>query len=140
MDPIPLVAEQIEDGRKLVARLMQEGFPVTAACWVKESDGGLWYLYLVSPVVDSRGPREGYRRVHAVIRQMPPFQTDRMEVKLIGPTEAVAKAITSIRDRSSGRGGTWYDGSSLGMLPIDTAYLYAPLNGSRSSGASPGVA
>jgi hypothetical protein len=114
---------------------------VTAAAWVKESDGGSWYLYLVSPAVDGRDPREGYRRLLAVIRQMPPpFRVDRFEVKLIGPSEPIARAIAAIRDRSPGRSGTWDQGGNLGMLPVDAAYVYAPNNATHSSDAPPGAA
>jgi hypothetical protein len=140
MDQVPLVGVQIDDGGTLVARLMQKGFPVTAASWVKESDGGPWYLYLVSPAADSLGPREGYRRVQEVIRQMPSFAVGLTEVKLIGTEDSVAQAIIAIRDRFPGRGSTWFPGNHLGDLAIDGAFVYGPVSEFKASETRHGVA
>jgi hypothetical protein len=64
MDQIPLVNEQIEDGRKVVQRLTESDIPITAAGWVKESDRGQWYLYLVTPLVGEVGATTpAYRRI-----------------------------------------------------------------------------
>ncbi len=46
----PLVDEQIEDGRKLLAQLAAEGFDATLACWVRlrlcvEHE---WFVMMVS--------------------------------------------------------------------------------------------
>jgi hypothetical protein len=141
MDPIPLVDEQIEDGAKLVARLTGEGFPVTAAAWVKESDGGRpWYLYLVSPVADGDA-RDGYRRVQTMIRQMPPpFSVDLFDVKLIGAAEPVAGAIAPAAAHVSRGRGTWLRGPRLDELGIDAAYVYGAVNVSRASDAPHEVA
>jgi hypothetical protein len=140
MDPIPLVSEQIEAGAKLVARLVQGGFPVKAAAWVKESDGGNWYLYLVSPVRDRRGPIEGYRQVLTVLRQMlPSLHVGRLDVKLIRVADPVGKELEAIRDRVAGRTGEWFRGNYLGEVEIDAAYVYAPIVVSSASDAAQGV-
>ena len=66
MDQVTLVATQIEDGRRLIERLVQEGFAVTASCWARTADDGQWYLYIASPAVRERGTaREAYRRAAA---------------------------------------------------------------------------
>ena len=81
MDQVTLVDEQKKDGLKLAERLAQQGFEVTAAFWLRTSEDGQWFLYFASPVVDSEGKREAYRRVLPVIRQMPqPFWVDPFEV------------------------------------------------------------
>jgi hypothetical protein len=61
MDTDTLVESQIEDGQKFLARLTEEGFKVTAACWVKPSEDEGWTLYIATPMVDERGPIETYR-------------------------------------------------------------------------------
>jgi hypothetical protein len=97
MDQIALVTEQVDDGRKLLERLVREGIGVTAACWLRTPDDGQWFLYIASPVVDD-DPIEAYRRVHRVIRQMPhPFWVDPFDVKLIRPTSPIARAALEIR-------------------------------------------
>jgi len=142
MDQLTLVGNQIEDGQKLVARLVQEGFPVKAAAWVKETDGGFWFLYLVSPVVDRQGPLKAYRRINAVIAELPQesFGIDPFEIKVVGAADAVGKAILSARESSGGRLPSWFRGNRLGEVEIDAAYLYEPAGLPRSSDASSDVA
>lgn len=128
MDSITLVTVQLDDGRRLIERLAQEGFPVSAAGWVKEADGGFWYLYLVSPAVEAEGIKKGYRRVHTVIRSMPqPFWIDPFDVKLVGPSESVAQAILDLQPRTATRQPVRQGAASLGNVSIDEAYIYPPL-------------
>ncbi len=71
MDQGTLVAMQIEDGQRLIDRLVGEGIAVTAACWAKESESGQWFLYIATPLVGEDGAkRPAYRRVNTVIREM----------------------------------------------------------------------
>ena len=55
MDQGPLVSEQIEDGKRLLQRLAEDGATITAACWLKESESGRWYLYVASSLVGKGG-------------------------------------------------------------------------------------
>src|SRR5271166_5756205 len=84
MDQGTLVDPQVQDGRRLLERLSAQGIPVAAAAWVKESEGGPWYLYIVTPLVPEDGGKlPVYRRLIPVIRQMPqPFWVDPMDFKV----------------------------------------------------------
>jgi hypothetical protein len=127
VDQIPLVTEQIDSGRKVIERLMQNDIPVTAAAWVKESDLWQWYLYLVTPLVGEDGDTmPAYRRILAVLRGGPePPEVDPFHIKAVGPSEPVGKAILEAQQR---RGRPWdYAGSSLGPVSVDGAYFYPPL-------------
>jgi hypothetical protein len=129
MVQVALVREQIDDGQRLVAELLRQGFPVTAACWVKGSEDSQWYLYLVSSAVDDEGITKAYRRVHPVVRQMQQkaFWIDPFEVKLISPTDSLAEAVSVWLRRSAGKPPTRYGGTRLGELDIEGAYIYPPL-------------
>jgi hypothetical protein len=124
MDQITLVNEQIMDGQRLVELLANEGFSVTAACWLKTSEDGQWFLYLASPVVDEEGPLKAYRRVHPLIRRMSNSCIDPFEVKLIGTNDPIAEALRGINCRSSARGLIPYSGAQLGGVSIEGAYFY----------------
>jgi hypothetical protein len=125
MDQVTLVEAQIEEGRRLIDRLAQEGFSVTVAGWIKTVEDGQWFLYLASPVVDSGGSTKAYRRVFAVMRQMPkPFWIHPLEVKLIGSTTPLAEAVGEIQQHYAGRASMWYGGTQLGGVSIEGAYLY----------------
>jgi hypothetical protein len=141
MAEIPLVSENIEDGRKLIVRLMENGFRVTAAAWVKESDRPRWYLYLASPDADRGGPREGYRDIAETRRQMPPsFSIGPLQVRLLGATDLIARAIQAYRDRFPDRTGVWYDKDMLEEREIDSAYVYGSISVASSTDAPHGVA
>ena len=127
MDQIPLVTEQIEGGRKLVERLVENGIAVTAADWVKESDGWQWHLYLVTPLVGEDGATTpAYRRILAVLRTGPPPEIDPFLIKVVGPTKPVGQAILDAQRHGSRLWGG-YGGTSLGGMSVDGAYVYPPL-------------
>jgi hypothetical protein len=122
-----LVEQQIADGQRLIERLVQEGFPVAAACWVKESDGGPWYLYLASPIVDTRGTWEAYRRILRLIRQMPqPFWIGSLETKAIKTTDRVGKYVLDLYKSHGHRRPIRFSGSLLGNVAVDGVYIYPP--------------
>ena len=122
-----LVEMQLQEGQRLIDRLIKEGVAVTAAAWVKETESGDWYLYLATPLVtEDGGKRPAYHRVNAVILEMQRegFAMDPIEKKVIGPHDPIAKDI--VANRSSGPTGppTPFRGSRLGDLAVDEAYIY----------------
>jgi hypothetical protein len=129
MGSIELLCEQIDAGKMLIIQLTQDGFPIAAASWIKESDGGFWYLYLASPVLDGRGVGGGYQRIRETLKKMRlPFPLDTGDIKLLGASDSLAKAMAAVRDRESGGRGMWYNRGSLEMMPIDVAYIYPPVS------------
>jgi hypothetical protein len=125
MDQTTLVDEQIADGKRLLDRLGEAGFPVTAAGWVRETENGRWYLYVVSPVVKDQGIGTAYRRIQPVIRQMPqPFSIGPFQVRAFEPHGRVAEAMLELRHRNAGRSPLRYGGTQLGGIEIEAAYLY----------------
>jgi hypothetical protein len=127
MDQIPLVSEQIEDGRKVIQRLTEGGIPITAAGWVKESDRWQWLLYLVTPLVGEDGATtRAYRRIVDVLRAGPtPPEVDPIQIKAVSPSERAGQAILDIQRQ--GRRWDGYAGSSLGGVSVDGAYFYPEL-------------
>src|SRR5215210_5979645 len=68
VDQSTLVEAQIDDGRRFVERFAADGNPVQAAFWVKTAEEGLWFLYVVTELIDHVGPAAAYRAVHASLR------------------------------------------------------------------------
>jgi hypothetical protein len=122
-----LVEKQIEDGQKLVEALLQGGFDMTAALWFKDSENGKWYFTIVSPLVDAEGTTTAYGRLHPLARTMPqPLSIDWLEIRLIGPSHPIAKAVIAALGRMPGPrvGPIPYRGNWLGNVSIDGAYFY----------------
>jgi len=125
---------QIEDGQRLIDRLVGEGIAVTAACWAKESESGQWFLYIATPLVGEDGAkRPAYRRVNTVIREMQKegFWIDPLDVKLIGHHDPIARDIVEHRGRRLARTPTRFQGSRLGELAVEEAYIYPPTTDGR---------
>jgi hypothetical protein len=127
MDTDKFVEKWIDDGQKLVDELPQHGFAVTAAIWLKASKNGKWYFYIVAPAVDTDGILQAYRRLHPLVRAMPqPFGIDALEIKLIGPSDPIARDVTTIPGRVPGSRDypIRWGGIQLGDISVEAAYLY----------------
>jgi hypothetical protein len=129
MDTDTLVENLLEDGRKLVEELSRHGFDVAAALWLKASEDGKWYFYIVSPLVDSEGITSAYRRLHPLVWARPqPSGIDPLKIGLLGPSNPIARDVLAILGRIPGPrvspfrwSGIW-----LGDKSIEAAYLYPP--------------
>jgi hypothetical protein len=128
MDSDALVENLIDDGQTLVEQLPLRGFDVTAAFWLRASEESKWHYYLVSPVVETEGLVRAYRRLHPLVRAMPqPFRINPLEIRLIAPSNPIARDVLDILRRTFGShpGPIQWDGTRLGDLSIDGAHLYA---------------
>ncbi len=124
-----LVERQIQEGQTLLDRLTYERVAVTAAAWVKESDGGDWYLYLATPLVgEDEDTAPASRRVNAVVRQMEKegFGMDPFHKKIIGPHDPIARDLVAHRKARPGGPPTRFGGFRLGELYVDEAFIYPP--------------
>jgi hypothetical protein len=127
MDTDTLVENRLNDGRKLVEELPQRGFEVTAAFWLKTSENGKWYFYIVSPAVEAEGLTTAYRQLHPLVQAMAqPFTIDPLEIKLIGPNNPIARDVIAIHGRAPGPrvSPIRWGGTKLGNVSIEEAYLY----------------
>jgi len=127
VDTSTLVENLIDDGQKLLDRLPQEGFAVTAAFWLRPAEDCEWLFYVASPLVESDGIAEAYRRLHPIIRRMPqPFWIDPLEVKLVGESNPITKDVLAIHTRAPGPkvSPLRWGGKRLGSVNIEGAYLY----------------
>lgn len=127
MDQGTLVELQLENGQRLIDRLREKGGAVKGAGWVKECDGGQWYLYLATPLVGEDGAvRPAYRKVNEVVQQLrrQGVDIDPLEIKLIALSDPVANAIAAVRDRFPAERPMWLRGQRLGELEIEEAFIY----------------
>ena len=135
MDTNILVNDVIEEDRRIVEQLPQDGFEVTAAFWLKNAEDGQWYFYIASPSAESERLSEAYSRLLTLIRRTPqPHWIDALEVRLIGPSNLIAKDVLAIHSRAPVPNGSpiRWGGTVLGNVSIEDAYLY-PLRATACS-------
>ncbi len=122
-----LVEDLIQSGQLLVDELPKRGFEVSAALWLKRSEDGKWYFYIVSPIVETDGIVEAYKRLHPLVRGMPePMSIDPLKIKLIGTSSPIGKDVVGIYRRLATKSHspiTW-GGTQLGNASIEQALLY----------------
>lgn len=144
MDTIALVDDQIADGRKLLDRLVRDGFDVTAAAWIKYADAETdpRYFYVVSRTVDQEGVPAAYRAVHRAIQLIPaPWGPwiSLSELRLVGLKDRVAELIRALREQKEASEPVRLRDTLLGNAPTEEIYVYpkvvlpknAPVQGPR---------
>lgn len=116
----------------MLSRLLAGGFDATAGVWAKAEGDGQYYLYIVHPPAETRGIRPGFGQVLTELRQMDasrlwasPFErVDPFAVKLVEPSDPLARGVLDHYQRFPDDHPTWHQGSILGSVPIDGAYIY----------------
>lgn len=126
MDQSTLVEDQIDDGRRFVERFAADGNPVQAAFWVKTAEEGLWFLYVVTELIDRVGPAAAYRAVHEARGKLGESWVSSSEIKVISPNNPIAKDVLTVMSRHPGRLATRFGGKSLGSIAVEQTYIYAP--------------
>ena len=124
VDQSTLVENQIDDGRRFVERFAADGNPVQAAFWVKTDEEGLWFLYVATDLVGRDGPAATYRAVHASLRKLGDTWVASSEIKVVSPSNPIAKDVLAIMAHHPGRLAKRYGGKTLGSTAFDQVYIY----------------
>ena len=116
-----------DGGGRLLAGLRTGGLDVRAAGWVQSESDREWHLYLVSPAVEAGRAGDGYGVVESVLRSLnaPWLLLD--DIKLIGPSDPLARGLLGETNHASGAGGApvVVTGDYIGSVPIvGPAYIY----------------
>ena len=126
MDQSTLVDNQILDGRRFVERFAADGNLVQAAFWVKTAEEGIWFLYIVTDLVDREGPAAAYRAVEASMQKLGESWVSSSEIKVVGPGNPVARDLLATMARHPGRFSTRFGGKTLGSMAVEQIYIYPP--------------
>lgn len=126
MDTESLVEEKVDAGRKLISRLMSDGFDVAAACWLKTSEEGEWFLYVASEDVDKKGLAAAYREAYGALQARGDDGVSMSQLKLISPSHPIALDVLDIHRRYPARIATRTRRPQFGNVAIDEAYIYPP--------------
>jgi len=119
-----LVENQIDEGRRFVERFAADGNSVQAAFWLKTAEEGLWFLYVVTDIIDRDGPAAAYRAVHASLRKLSEPWLASSGIKVVSPNNPIAKDVLALMARHPGRLATRYGDKSLGSMTVEQVYIY----------------
>jgi hypothetical protein len=120
-----LVAEQIEAGTRFL-REFQKYAPIRDAFWVKRTEDGPWYLYIVPEQFTDKDIDRGYKEVVRIIHALRDPWFSPLWVTLIGVKDPVAKAVAELQRLHPGRVPLRFYDRSLGGEHVEEGYVYPP--------------
>lgn len=120
-----LAGVDIEFGRQLWHSLRNnKDFPIQGIFWLLESDAGEWRLVIATPKVDSLGPRDAYRELAAITRQIPAEARQLLQIELISPKNPMYEALRSVFGQAASVEGARLGNTLVGGRLFGEAYLY----------------
>jgi hypothetical protein len=126
----PLVDAKIEAGEVLVQKLDDARFPLKAAFWIYLPEPADWRLVLASPIAESPGRLEAYRRVQQLLLTLesePAFRRQPIalrEITVVEPNSDLAEAISTFVNTGPGISGVRLSRSVINGIFIEDAYIY----------------
>lgn len=132
MDPRLLVTrDRAETGRQFLIRLAATDAAPVGAMWAQRSDkDDQAYLFVVTPLVETKGPLAAYSITGDIERELDaaindPFtELGRSAVKLLGPSDRLARGLLEWYRQSPTDRPAFRSSSYLGDVSLDGAYIY----------------
>jgi hypothetical protein len=121
MDTELLVGARIEDGKRLIDQLIEDGFEVSVAFWANLLGESFWRLYIASPLVDPKRPGEAYPRIFSALNKLGPTSLQISEIRIMDDQNLVAIEVRGTRDRYETRD---WRGVSFGGMIVNDIYIY----------------
>jgi len=88
-DAVILTPERRDAGKQILDLTDHAGFGATGAAWVFDATAEHWHYLLVSPMIDSKGPRWVYDRLLMVFSKTPlPTGITPLDIVIASPREA----------------------------------------------------
>lgn len=127
-----LVIEQIDAGDDFV-RDFNDYVSVSVACWVNPAESDNLFLYIASDDIDDSNIDVAYGEVLRRLSGKRSQWLDPFQIKLVNSSDPIARDAIQIRDRYPAKIRMRYQGSSIGGMSIDGAYIYPPLSAMKST-------
>src|SRR5262249_20728459 len=121
MDQGPLVSEQIDAGARFLTEF-QKYVPVQVAFWLKDSEEGVWYLYVASDQITDDNFDLAYGEVARLAGALRDPWFDPFRVKVIGADDPLAKAALEAQQRY--RTPVHLYGEMFGGVSAEEVYIY----------------
>lgn len=126
-----LVKEQLTDsmvraGEELLKRLKSTDLEIVAAFWLYTSETNSWQLMLVSPQVDSQGPRRAYAQVRGLLHDaaQKPIGLDLSDITVLGSNENLARAVAGANRLWGDLSGKRLRNTGMDGIYVDDIYVY----------------
>lgn len=125
-----LVDSKIDAGRRLIEELDLSDFRVDAALWLFREESANWRLILASPLFDSHGPKETYRRLQNILAKLDygPHDQSKViglsEIQVASPKDELIQLLRVALRTGPTLSGIRFTGNTINGVFIDDAYIY----------------
>jgi hypothetical protein len=126
----PLVDAKIDAGRRLLEKLDEVSFPVTAAFWLYLTESSDWRLFVASPLTSSIGKRDAYSKLQQTLLELqadPTFVLQPLglrEITLVRPDDEMVNTLALAVSTGPGISGIRLSRNSINGVYIEDAYIY----------------
>ena len=120
-----LVDRKIERGKRLIKKLDDSGFPVTAAFWYYFPQAEQWRLVIASPMVESQGRQAAYTEIHKIQRRglrLPLLSVS--EITAVSHRDPIVKLLGTAVRTGPGIAGIAFSRNVINGIYIEDAYIY----------------
>ena len=126
MDKTILVEKDIEEGRRLIEVLQQNGFPVSSAFWLYKPEPEEWRLTFASPLYDEQGPLKSYQFIQSVLSKLsPPIGISITDTSVVSSHNELVENLRHIPSSKSPQlSEIRLRGNSINNKYIDDIYIY----------------
>jgi hypothetical protein len=97
---------------------------VEAAFWLKANADDQWFLCLASEEIDDTNFDIAYGEVQRISSRLSDPWLSPFEIKVMGSTEPVAKAVIEFQQKHPGKLPIRYRGRPLGNVSVQEVYIY----------------
>lgn len=122
--------EMLLAGESLIQRLDQTDAKVQAAFWLLDAEDTIWKLTIISPLVESDGPRNYYRRIDDINESAKPDEAviALHDISVNNTHNRIFKAFLSIRDTVLWNEKLWVKKrlgkNFIGSVYFEDMYIY----------------
>jgi hypothetical protein len=118
--------EMLLSGESLIKRLDEADSKVQAAFWILDAEEKTWKLTIVSPLVESEGPRNYYRRIDDINESAKPdeYVIALHDIDVSDTDNHIVKAIKRSALGNAILGNNRLGRNTLGGVYIEDMYLY----------------
>jgi hypothetical protein len=124
MDTVTLVENKIDEGQRLLDRLVEKGIVVRAACWLKPVEEDRWSLYIATPSVDEKGSLEAYSQLTPVLRSLGDGWLTSSDITLVGEKDPIVQDALDILRRFPHKTPIRSPRSLVGRISVEEVYVY----------------
>src|SRR5207248_10011952 len=118
----PLVDSRLDDGRRLIEDLDQNGFDVKAALWYYFVEPGEWRLLIASSMVPSEGPRKAYKRLQGLLPKDSAIEL--RNISLVSPNDEQISLLRQVIRTGPGITNLHFVGTTINGVFIPDAFIY----------------